>query len=196
LTRFPRTRRPAEVVNGFADQLVLGGSRVNGVSGDGRAEAKDEQAAENLRDIVRGFVALAKMQTSNKPGIQKMLPDVQLSGDGKEVAISFAVTNEMPDASRRRGHRSKLTAVRNSRRGLAGEKGGPGRPLRRTGPSRVRRRDGLNAPNARAERALTTARVPSTLLAYPRFLRSVGDLADRHGAHGSDDGPAWRLVRT
>jgi hypothetical protein len=43
-------------------------------------------------------VALAKMQTSNKPGVQKMLPDVQLSGDGKEVAISFAVTNEMLDA--------------------------------------------------------------------------------------------------
>jgi hypothetical protein len=63
-----------------------------------KAEAKDEQAAENLRDIVRGFVALAKMQTSNKPGVQKMLPDVQLSGDGKEVAISFAVTNEMLDA--------------------------------------------------------------------------------------------------
>ena len=63
-----------------------------------KAEAKDEQAAESLRDIVRGFVALAKMQTSSKPGIQKMLPDVQLSGDGKEVAISFAVTNEMLDA--------------------------------------------------------------------------------------------------
>jgi hypothetical protein len=63
-----------------------------------KAEAKDDQAAENLRDIVRGFVALAKMQTSNKPGIQKMLPDVQLSGDGKEVAVSFAVTNEMLDA--------------------------------------------------------------------------------------------------
>jgi hypothetical protein len=63
-----------------------------------KAEAKDDQAAENLRDIVRGFVALAKMQTSSKPGIQKMLPDVQLSGDGKEVAVSFAVTNEMLDA--------------------------------------------------------------------------------------------------
>jgi hypothetical protein len=63
-----------------------------------KAEAKDEQSAENLRDIVRGFVALAKMQAGSKPGLQKMLPDVQLSGDGKDVAISFAVTNEMLDA--------------------------------------------------------------------------------------------------
>jgi hypothetical protein len=73
--------------------------RVNGgLQAVVKAEAKDEQAAENLRDIIRGFVALAKMQTSNKPGIQKMLPDVQLSGDGKDVAIAFAVTNEMLDA--------------------------------------------------------------------------------------------------
>jgi len=73
--------------------------RVNGgLQAMVKAEAKDEQAAENLRDIIRGFVALAKMQAGNKPSIQKMLPDVQLSGDGKEVAISFAVTNEMLDA--------------------------------------------------------------------------------------------------
>jgi len=73
--------------------------RVNGgLQAVVKAEAKDDQAAENLRDIVRGFVALAKMQTSSKPGIQKMMPDVQLSGEGKEVAISFAVTNEMLDA--------------------------------------------------------------------------------------------------
>ena len=73
--------------------------RVNGgLQAMVRAEAKDEQAAENLRDIIRGFVALAKMQAGSKPSIQKMLPDVQLSGDGKEVAISFAVTNEMLDA--------------------------------------------------------------------------------------------------
>jgi hypothetical protein len=62
------------------------------------AEAKDEQAAENLRDIVRGFIALAKMQAGSKPAIQKMFPDVQLAGDGKDVSISFAVTNEMLDA--------------------------------------------------------------------------------------------------
>ncbi|MFO7694652.1 MAG: hypothetical protein R6V57_16335 [Vicinamibacterales bacterium] len=73
--------------------------RVNGgLQAVVKAEAKDEQAAENLRDIIRGFVALAKMQTGSRPGIQKMMPDVQLSGDGKEVAISFAVTNDMLDA--------------------------------------------------------------------------------------------------
>jgi hypothetical protein len=91
---------PAEVTERIPPISWFSASgRVNGgLSAVVKAEAKDEQAADNLRDIVRGFVALAKMQTSGKPGIQKMLPDVQLSGDGKDVAISFAVTNEMLDA--------------------------------------------------------------------------------------------------
>ena len=73
--------------------------RVNGgLQAIVKAEAKDEQGAANLRDIIRGFVALAKMQTDSKPGLKAMMPDVQLSGEGKEVAISFAVTTEMLDA--------------------------------------------------------------------------------------------------
>ena len=91
---------PAEVSERIPPLTWFSASgRVNGgLQAVVKAEAKDEQAAESLRDIVRGFVALAKMQTSNKPDVRKMLPDVQLSGDGKEVAISFVVTNEMLDA--------------------------------------------------------------------------------------------------
>ena len=91
---------PAEVSDRIPPLTWFSASgRVNGgLQAVLKAEAKDDQAAENLRDIVRGFVALAKMQTSGKPNVQKMLPDVQLSGDGKQVAISFAVTNEMLDA--------------------------------------------------------------------------------------------------
>jgi hypothetical protein len=63
-----------------------------------KAEAKDEQAANNLRDIIRGFTALAKMQAGNSPEFQRMMPDIQLGGDGKVVAVSFAVTTDMLDA--------------------------------------------------------------------------------------------------
>ena len=63
-----------------------------------KAEAKDEEAAKNLRDIIRGFTALAKMQTGNTPEIQKLMPDIQLGGEGKMVAVSFTVTTEMLDA--------------------------------------------------------------------------------------------------
>ncbi len=73
--------------------------RVNGgLQAIVKAEAKDEQGAANLRDIIRGFVALAKMQTDSKPGLKTMVPDFQLSGEGNEVAISFAVTTGMLDA--------------------------------------------------------------------------------------------------
>jgi hypothetical protein len=63
-----------------------------------KAEAKDEAAANNLRDIIRGFTALAKMQTGSQPELQKLMPDIQLGGDGKVVAVSFAVTTDMLDA--------------------------------------------------------------------------------------------------
>lgn len=69
-----------------------------------KAEAKDEQAAENLRDIIRGFTALAKMQAGSNPQYQKLMPDIQLSGDGKIVAVSFAVTTDMLDAMAAAGH--------------------------------------------------------------------------------------------
>jgi len=75
-----------------------------------KAEAKDDQGAANLRDIIRGFVALARMQSESKPGVKAMLPDIQLSGEGREVAVSFAVTTEMLDAieaARAAGHAKK-----------------------------------------------------------------------------------------
>jgi hypothetical protein len=63
-----------------------------------KAETKDEQAANNLRDIIRGFTALARMQTGSNPELQKVMPDIQLGGDGKIVSVSFALTTEMLDA--------------------------------------------------------------------------------------------------
>jgi hypothetical protein len=69
-----------------------------GIQATVKAEAKDEAAANNLRDIIRGFIALAKMQTGNSPALQKLMPDIQLGGDGKVVAVSFAVTTDMLDA--------------------------------------------------------------------------------------------------
>jgi hypothetical protein len=69
-----------------------------GIQATLKAETKDEQAANNLRDIIRGFTALAKMQLGSRPEYQALVPDVQLGGDGKVVSVSFAVTSEMLDA--------------------------------------------------------------------------------------------------
>jgi hypothetical protein len=72
--------------------------RVNGgVSGVFRAEARDEKAAQNLRDVVQGFVALARMQADQNPQLRPLLDSVQLSGQGQTVAISFSVPIEVLD---------------------------------------------------------------------------------------------------
>jgi hypothetical protein len=80
-----------------------------GVSGVLKAEAKDEAAAQNLRDVLNGFVALAKMQAGTKPGMKEMIESLHLSGEGRTVSVAFSVPTEVLDVfeamskSRRRG---------------------------------------------------------------------------------------------
>jgi hypothetical protein len=69
-----------------------------GVSGVFKAEARDEAAAQNMRDVVRGFLALAKMQTTDHPELQSVVDSLQLSGEGKNVALSFTLPTELFDA--------------------------------------------------------------------------------------------------
>lgn len=66
-----------------------------GVSGSLRAEARDDQAAENLRDVVRGFLALARMQAQSDPRTAALVESLQLTGTGKTVALSFTVPAEI-----------------------------------------------------------------------------------------------------
>jgi len=74
-------------------------SHINGgVRGTIRAETSDDQAATNLRDVVRGFMALAKMQAGSRPEFQAMLQSLELGGTGKTVALSFSVPSEVFDA--------------------------------------------------------------------------------------------------
>ncbi len=62
-----------------------------GFSGVFRAETRDEASATNLRDVVRGFLALAKMQVGPRPELQAMVQSLQLGGTGTTVALSFDV---------------------------------------------------------------------------------------------------------
>ena len=62
-----------------------------------KAETKSDEAASNLRDIVRGFVALAKMQAGNLPEAQALWPSVEMGGTGKTVSLSFGVTTQLID---------------------------------------------------------------------------------------------------
>lgn len=68
-----------------------------GVSGTFKAETKDDATAQNLRDVMRGFLAMAKMQAGSKPGMQQLADSLVLSGEGKTVALSFAIPTEVLD---------------------------------------------------------------------------------------------------
>jgi len=72
--------------------------RINGgFTGMLRAEASDEVAAENLRDVVRGLFALAKMQAGSDPRVAALVQTLQLSGTGTTVELSFTVPTEVID---------------------------------------------------------------------------------------------------
>jgi hypothetical protein len=68
-----------------------------GVSGTFKAEAKDEATAKNLRDVMGGFLAMAKMQAQNKPGMQQLADSLIISGDGNTVALAFDIPAEVLD---------------------------------------------------------------------------------------------------
>src|SRR2546426_8052602 len=91
-----QARLPAEVASRIPPITWFSvSSHVNGgITGVIRAETRDEESANNLRDVVRGFVALAKMQMGSKPEYQTMMQAFELGGSGKTVALSFAIPAE------------------------------------------------------------------------------------------------------
>lgn len=68
-----------------------------GISGTLRADATDDQSAENLRQIVNGFLAFGRLQAHNDAKAAALLQSLQLSGSGKTVALSFTVPIEVLD---------------------------------------------------------------------------------------------------
>lgn len=74
-------------------------TRINGgVTGTLRAEAADDASAENLRDVVRGGLAMGRLVSGNDPRVDMLINSLQMSGSGKTVSLSFAVSPEVIDA--------------------------------------------------------------------------------------------------
>ncbi len=68
-----------------------------GLSGTFKAEAKDDEAAKNMRDMLRGVMAMVKLQADNKPELRALVDSLQLGGEGKTVAVGFTVPAELFD---------------------------------------------------------------------------------------------------
>ena len=102
--RFDAVMSHAKLPEGVANQIPAvkwfsASGHVNGgINGMLRAEARDEQAAQNLRDVVNGFLALAKLQAGNKPEMQSLVTSLQVSGTGTTVAVSFSLPTEVIEA--------------------------------------------------------------------------------------------------
>lgn len=62
-----------------------------------RAEARDEAAAANLRDVVRGLVALARLQTGQHPQLGELVNTLELGGQGTTVTLGFTVPPSVID---------------------------------------------------------------------------------------------------
>jgi hypothetical protein len=90
---------PAEIASAMpAISWFSAAGHVNGgISGSFKAEAKDEATAKNLRDVMAGFLAMAKMQAGSKPGMQQLADSLVISGEGNTVALALSIPSEVLD---------------------------------------------------------------------------------------------------
>jgi hypothetical protein len=77
--------------------FAVSGRVTDGVTGSLSIEGRDEEAGQNLRDVLRGFLALATMQTNDRPELQTMLESLQLSGVGAYATLSFWIPSDALD---------------------------------------------------------------------------------------------------
>jgi hypothetical protein len=102
--RFDALASGARLPQGVAERLpaitwfAVSGYINGGLRGVIRADTRDDESATNLRDVVRGFMALAKLQAGSKPEVQAMIQSLELGGTGKTVALSFTLPSELFDA--------------------------------------------------------------------------------------------------
>ena len=94
-----QTRLPSEIADRLPPITWFSATgQVNGgLSGVLRAETRDEASATDLRDVIRGFLALAKMQAGSNAAITATVQSLQLGGAGKTVALSFDIPEAVFD---------------------------------------------------------------------------------------------------
>jgi hypothetical protein len=81
--------------------LVVTGDLDPSVSFEAVAQAADENAARQLGDVVRGLIALATLQASQKPELQQLASALTVTTDASRVRVNGRVTYELLDALQR-----------------------------------------------------------------------------------------------
>lgn len=74
-----------------------------------QAEAINDEAGKNLRDIVQGALAIARLQVDGKPELAPLLQGLQVEGTGTSVAVRVAMPSELIDVilSQVQGHAAR-----------------------------------------------------------------------------------------
>jgi hypothetical protein len=109
-----RASLPADVASQLPSITLFSASALidSGIRGTLRAESRDEEAANSLRDVIRGFLALGKLQASNHPEAAAVLQSLDLGGTGKTVSLSFDLPGSALDALSQLGSRHRDTVPR------------------------------------------------------------------------------------
>jgi hypothetical protein len=108
VAKFDALRRRQQIPAQLAVQLpaitwfAASGQIDRGISATLHAEAKDAKAAQDLREVIRGLLALARMQVGQQPDLASFVNSVELTGEGNTVSVAFSLPPETLD---------KLTAL-------------------------------------------------------------------------------------
>ena len=84
---------PAEVKSQLppVTWFAINGRVDDGIRAVVRAETRDEAGANNLRDVIRGVLALARMQAGQHPELAEVVNSLELGGQGTTVSLGFTV---------------------------------------------------------------------------------------------------------
>ncbi|HET7745660.1 MAG TPA: hypothetical protein VFM29_00060, partial [Vicinamibacteria bacterium] len=88
---------PAMALPGLKSMIVTGDLDPE-LSLEITGEAQDEAAARQLADVVRGFVALAQLQSSQKPELKQLASAVSVTTEASRLRISARFPYELLDA--------------------------------------------------------------------------------------------------
>jgi hypothetical protein len=77
-------------------QWIAVSAHINGgVNGLFHAQARDDKAAEDLRAVVNGAIAAARLMGGKDQKVDALVSSLQMSGTGKDVQLAFTVPPEV-----------------------------------------------------------------------------------------------------
>jgi len=103
------TEIPAQVMQQLPEVkwFAASGHLNGGLQATLRAEGKDEEAGKNMREVVQGIIALARLQMDAKPELKPLLNSVQVEGSGNGVALHLTLPAEMLDVIIKQAHATR-----------------------------------------------------------------------------------------